>query len=68
MRFPEYGISVILDFFKYDTVDDFIENYSFEGIENCTLIIALNSLKLMKANLKDLYLLFYYNLNLCSTI
>ncbi len=31
---------IILDFFKYDSVDDFIKNYSFEGIENCTLIIV----------------------------
>ncbi|PWK17449.1 transport and Golgi organization protein 2 [Arcicella aurantiaca] len=30
---------IILDFFKYDSVEDFINNYSFEGIENCTLII-----------------------------
>ena len=30
---------VILDFFKFDTVDNFIENTSFEGIENFTLII-----------------------------
>jgi hypothetical protein len=30
---------IILDFFKFDTVDNFISNYSFEGIENFTLII-----------------------------
>ena len=30
---------LILDFFKFDTVDNFIENYSFENIENFTLVI-----------------------------
>ncbi len=30
---------IILDFFKFDTVDNFISNYSFEGIENFTLVI-----------------------------
>ena len=30
---------VILDFFKFDTVDNFISNYSFENIENFTLVI-----------------------------
>ena len=30
---------IILDFFKFDTLDNFIENTSFEGIENFTLII-----------------------------
>jgi hypothetical protein len=31
---------VILDFFKYETVDDFIGSYTFEGIENFTLIVV----------------------------
>ena len=31
---------VILDFFKFDTVDDFISNYSFDNIQNFTLIIV----------------------------
>lgn len=31
---------VILDFFKFDTVDNFAGNYNFEGIENFTLIIV----------------------------
>ena len=31
---------IILDFFKFDTVDNFIGNTSFEGIENFTLIIV----------------------------
>ena len=30
---------VILDFFKFDTVNDFIENYAFDKIENFTLIV-----------------------------
>ena len=30
---------VILDFFKFATVDDFISNYTFENIENFTLVI-----------------------------
>ena len=39
---PPYRLSrgqIILDFFKFDNVDDFIENYSFENIENFTLIV-----------------------------
>ncbi|MES2517242.1 MAG: NRDE family protein [Bacteroidota bacterium] len=31
---------IILDFFKFDTVDSFVTNYSFEGIENFTLVIV----------------------------
>lgn len=30
---------IILDFFKFDTLDNFIQNTAFEGIENFTLII-----------------------------
>jgi hypothetical protein len=30
---------IILDFFKFDTVDNFAGNYSFDNIENFTLII-----------------------------
>lgn len=30
---------VILDFFKFDAVDDFIKNYALENIENFTLVI-----------------------------
>ena len=30
---------VILDFFKFDTIDNFISNYSFDNIQNFTLII-----------------------------
>jgi len=30
---------VILDFFKFDTIDDFVSNYSFENIQNFTLVI-----------------------------
>lgn len=30
---------VILDFFKFETVDDFISNYAFDNIENFTLVI-----------------------------
>ena len=30
---------VILDFFKFDTIDDFISTYSFERIENFTMVI-----------------------------
>lgn len=30
---------VILDFFKFDTVNDFIGNYAFDNIENFTLVI-----------------------------
>ena len=31
---------IILDFFKFNTVDNFIANTAFEGIENFTLIIV----------------------------
>lgn len=30
---------IILDFFKFDTLDNFILNYSFENIENFTLVV-----------------------------
>lgn len=30
---------LVLDFFKFNTVDNFIRNYSFENIENFTLVI-----------------------------
>ena len=30
---------IILDFFKFNTVDDFVSNYVFENIENFTLVI-----------------------------
>ena len=40
---PPYSQSrgkVILDFFKFDTVNDFISTYSFDKIENFTLVIV----------------------------
>ncbi len=36
---------IILDFFKYSSISNFIENYQFTGIEPFTLIITTNAIR-----------------------
>jgi hypothetical protein len=52
---PPYKLSrglMLLDFFKYNNIDEFAENYDFSNIENFTLIIVNANNKLQLTELR----------------